>query len=122
MTARKPCKECPFRRKSMPGHTGDTEPEEFIQTALADYRMPCHLTIDYSDPEWKEKFDQKQIGKECAGNAVFFANICKVPRDRSRLRLKEDEINVFSTATEFVAHHLSKQGIRFRDFLKGLCK
>ena len=44
----KPCKECPFRKKSAPGWLGSSTPEGFMATTLSDVEMPCHLTVDYT--------------------------------------------------------------------------
>lgn len=104
--SQKPCKECPFRRASGAGYLGDSSPERFIFATMLDEKMPCHCTINYEDPNWKERFEAGEIGKECAGAATFFANLCKVSRDKTRLRLAPSD-EVFKTPSEFVAHHRS---------------
>jgi len=106
---KKPCGDCPFRRVSTPNHLGASTPEEFVATALADVPMPCHLTIDYDDPEWKEKWLQGQEGKFCAGSLVFAANMCKLSRDPARPKLPADREKVFSWPAEFLKHHSSYQ-------------
>jgi hypothetical protein len=90
----KPCKECPFRRASMPGWLGRNDPAEFAVMANHDVMMPCHLTTGTGKTEW-----------HCAGRAIMWANQCKVPRDDSVPLLRPDRANVFSTVMEFVAHH-----------------
>lgn len=70
--------------------------------------MPCHLTVDYEDPNWQKKWEAKKIGRLCAGAAVFFANICKSSRDRDRLVLPPDRETVFAWPAEFLAHHEQK--------------
>lgn len=117
MPSRKPCSECPFRRKALPGYTGNAAPQEFIEAAMSDVRMPCHKTMDYSDPRWYQKLLKRKMGLDCAGAAVLFANTCKVSRERVRLRLKADHKNVFSSASEFLQHHTSDAAKRFRNFL-----
>jgi hypothetical protein len=101
----KPCAECPFRRASLPGYLGADNPAGFIATTMADYSMPCHSTIDYSDPQWKVKWDAGRIGRLCAGAAIFFANMCKLSRDRDRPTLPADRELVFAHPREFLAHH-----------------
>ncbi len=101
----KPCRECPYRKKSFAGWLGAATPEQFMRSTMSDQRMPCHLTIDYDDPDWKEKWSQKKAGKLCAGAAVFFSNQCKLSRDPDRPRLEADRENVFSYAHEFIKHH-----------------
>lgn len=102
-----PCKECPFRRKSMKGWLGDSTPEQFMATTMADVHMPCHKTLDYSDPQWAEKWVEGEAGEGCAGAHIFFANICKRSRDRSRPILPKDKKSVFSLPQEFIDHHNS---------------
>lgn len=101
---KEPCAQCPFRRAGMAGWLGESDPESFIETTMADYPMPCHQTIDYADPDWKEHWEAGQNGKLCAGALSFFANIGKLSRERGRPRRPEDE-TVFSSAQEFCDHH-----------------
>lgn len=98
---KKPCRECPFRKTSLPGWLGRATPEGFIDTVMADHRMPCHLEVDYEDPEWKA---QAAVAPECAGAADFFANICKVSRDRKRTPGKRNA-EVFDSPRAFVEYH-----------------
>lgn len=100
----KPCSGCPMRRKSFPGWLGAATPENFIQTAHSDEEMPCHQTVDYERKDWRQTLHEATA---CAGVAVYFANIGKLSRDRSRRRLKADKVNVFSSPVEFVKHHCS---------------
>lgn len=99
-----PCGGCPFRKKSIPGYTGDSTPTEFLGAVLYDVAMPCHRTIDYVDPKWKEKWELRKAGKHCVGAATFFANMCKRSRDRERPEAKESA-KVFANPTEFAEHH-----------------
>lgn len=119
---KEPCNQCPYRRKSAPGFLGKSTPEEFMQSTMADYPMPCHKTIDYNDKKWKEKWEalivddefdpglQLSISpreKHCAGAAIFFSNISKRTRDKMRPRLPPDEVLVFNSQKEFIDHHRS---------------
>lgn len=106
-TCEKPCNDCPFRRKSMPGWLGDDTPENFIATTMSDYPMPCHQTIDYSDPDWKRLWERVATGKLCGGALIFFANISKLSRWPDRPRLPADKENIFASPAEFIAHHTS---------------
>lgn len=121
-----PCSKCPFRRQSLPGYLGEAKAEDFLGSTLADYPMPCHKSINYNDPQWREKWEQlirsEQLHelkkapeqKHCAGAATFFSNIAKVSRDRNRPRLKPDRENVFSSPHEFMEHH-GPNNERFHD-------
>src|SRR5262245_31999901 len=103
----KPCSECPLRRKSGKGWLGAANPRDFMDSLMSDYPMPCHKTIDYEDPLWKEKWEEGAAGKLCAGALIFFANIGKVSRDRFRQRMAGNSAEVFTRPDEFVEHHES---------------
>lgn len=99
---KKPCAGCPWRRVSINGWLGDETPEGFVREAHGDGLMPCHRTVDYEDPDWMETLDGAQ---QCAGMAIYRANVCKNPRHPRALRLEPDRENVFATPQEFIDHH-----------------
>ena len=84
-----PCSDCPWRRDSLPGWLGGSTAEEFRQMAHGEVKYDCHAIK----------------GPQCAGLAIYRANVCKSVRDPSVLRLPRDEATVFSTPMEFKAHH-----------------
>ena len=102
-----PCKECPFRRASAPGWLGASTPEGFLSSTLAEFHMPCHMAIDYEDPDWEE--EQLPDAPLCAGSLIFLKNTCKVPRDpllvAARGQVDADRVNVFGFGPEFLEHH-----------------
>jgi len=102
-TLDKPCKECPFRRKSLPGYLGNSNPKEFIETTMADTPMPCHLTVDYEDEDGAEKAEEE--AEYCYGALVFFSNTCKLSRDPERPKAPADHDEVFSHKMQFLEHH-----------------
>lgn len=59
-----------------------------MQFAHSDQRIECHTLI----------------GAQCAGSAIYRANICKMPRDPAVLRLPPDTKRVFAFE-EFAEHH-----------------
>ena len=101
----KPCDQCPFRRTALTGWLGGLTPDEFRWLANADTYMPCHKAaakqggVDYSHPD-------KSI-PQCAGRAIYWANQCKSPRDKTLLMLPKDVKTVFNWPHEFLAHHKS---------------
>jgi len=101
----KPCSQCPYRRQSLQGYLGESDPEEFMELTMSDYPMPCHQTVDYREPQWKKKWEAGQVGKLCAGALIFFANICKRSRDGSRPTIPADRELVFSRPDEFIDYH-----------------
>ena len=127
---RKPCRACPYRKKSLVGWLGASSPEDFVAATFGEEivdvgggrmallprgeesPMPCHLTINYEDPEWKEKWlggwdKGKGTGSLCAGAAVMFANRVKLPRHIDLPSRAADRENIFTQPTEFIAHHRS---------------
>src|SRR5579862_6948711 len=83
---RKPCAECPFRRKSLPGWLGGLTPDEFRWLANSEARMPCHsaahgkgIGIDYRNPD--------PALPQCAGRAIYWANQLKRARTDELLTL-----------------------------------
>lgn len=102
---KKPCSDCPFRRKAMPGWLGAADPESFVLEILREHPLPCHQTIDYCDLNWKAKWEAQVTGKICAGALILSANMGKLPRDRNFPRMKPDTTTVFARPQEFLDHH-----------------
>jgi hypothetical protein len=88
-----PCSDCPWARKSLAGWLGDTSREEWLGDAHGEARIECHTLV----------------GAQCAGAAIYRANVFKLPRDPSLLRLPADRERVFSNKTEFWEHHDMKR-------------
>jgi hypothetical protein len=88
----------------MRGWLGAYTPEGFIATAMADVRLPCHTAVDYDADDWEEL---AEAAPECTGNADFFANICKLSRDRERVKGHPNP-DVFASPQEFLDHHIVK--------------
>jgi len=105
----KPCKECPFRRKAMPGWLGRGTPQSFVIEISLERPLPCHLTIDYEDKNWLKKWEGQRIGSICAGSLIMSANMAKLPRDPGFPRMKSDHDLVFSSPHEFITHHENAQ-------------
>lgn len=85
----KPCADCPWSRRSLRGWTGGITPRAWIGAAHGDERIDCHTLI----------------GAQCAGAAVYRANVYKISRDPLIMRAEPDRINVFARPTEFAEHH-----------------
>lgn len=97
----RPCRECPWRKESMPGWLGASQPGEFLQQSDQGHRMPCHLAVNYDSPNWEK---QAKTAPQCAGHAIFLSNRCKSPAP-GVLKLPADREEVFTWPHEFVAHH-----------------
>lgn len=86
---KKPCHDCLWRRNAVAGWLGPLTPEQWVQVAHGDGKVPCHALK----------------GPQCAGLAIYRGNICKLPRDREALVLDADRQSVFSNPDEFLEHH-----------------
>lgn len=85
----KPCSDCPWSRNSVPGWLAQSTPIEWLEYAHGETLLECHTLIP----------------QQCAGAAIYRANVCKVPRDKTQLQLPADEIRVFANQQEFYDHH-----------------
>lgn len=90
---RTPCSDCPWRRDSLPGWLGALKPDAWIEVAHGESRVDCHVITN----------------QQCAGVAVYRANVCKTPRDAKLLQLPADRAKVFAWSTEFLEHHKREQ-------------
>lgn len=105
---KKMCNDCPWRRESMAGWLGNEAPEPFVARAHSEQAYPCHVEVDYTDPEWEATLELDDTGPhQCAGLAVFRSNVGKLPRDPEVQVLPSDRENVFSSNAEFINHHRS---------------
>lgn len=85
----RPCADCPWARTAIPGWLGGLTPKEWLAEAHGDGIIDCHTLT----------------GAQCAGAAIYRANVCKSPRDRNALRLKSNRELVFKTHADFERHH-----------------
>ena len=99
---RLPCDECPWRRGSVPGHTGPMSPQEWAQAAHGEAPIACHKTVRGDDGDWNDPGQMRQ----CAGAAQFRANIHKQPINPTvAVAGERDTDTVFGWHDEFIAHH-----------------
>lgn len=85
----KPCGDCPWARRSLPGWLGSRTADEWLRSAHGEDEVCCHTIL----------------GPQCAGVAIYRRNVCKAPRDAGALRLEADKVRVFASPAEFKAHH-----------------
>lgn len=91
---RKPCGDCPFRRKAVAGWLGSMTAEEWLRAVHGEALIDCHTVVGSPQPQ-------------CAGSAIYRANVGKLPRDPRIVRLRPDAKTVFATPKEFSEHHKS---------------
>lgn len=84
-----PCSDCPFARKSLPRWLGRMTAEDWVLAAHGEVWIDCHTVSNW----------------QCAGAAIYRANVCKVSRDAKQLRLPRNRTSVFASPLEFLAHH-----------------
>ena len=87
----KPCSDCPFARESLPGWLGG---QDAAWTALYAGWVACHVFKN----------------TECAGHAIYQANLKRMPRTPDQFKLPEDREVVFATFQEFMDHHGKVEG------------
>lgn len=97
---RKPCRECPYRKKSLPGYMGGNSVElyhSFLKNNES--YVPCHMTQDTANEDY------------CVGRILVRINDCKsaISPELSLLeKLNKDNPTrgeVFDWAFEFIQHH-----------------
>lgn len=103
---RKPCNECPFRRKAFPGWLGPWQADEIPVHLSFGGVFPCHRTIPgdglgYDSPDAKME--------HCAGASIFLNNKLETHRNPDVIEHQKlvgtDHKNVFSWSHEFLTHH-----------------
>lgn len=95
---KEPCFDCPWRRNAAPGWLGPHTAEEWEQIAHGEAAIACHITLD-GDKGW-----ESAGVLQCAGVAIYRANVCKQPKDPAVAVLPADKDLVFSFG-EFVEYH-----------------
>lgn len=98
----KPCKDCPYSKTVIPGGLGGAKPEVYIGQGHGPFYLPCHKTCDFSDPNWK---DNVTTPKQCAGAAIYRANIERADLFPNSLLKLPKNASVFETPEQLYSHH-----------------
>lgn len=85
----RPCSDCPWSPTSLRGWLGSLTAEEWLEVAHGEGRVDCHTLI----------------GPQCAGLAIYRANVCKRPRDPEQLQLPANRTLAFAGPAAFRDHH-----------------
>lgn len=91
---KKPCAECPWRRKAPAGYLGGIKIENFVNPVKFGMPIPCHLSTSED--------------AMCAGAAIVMKNSCTVPRDQGdaeQVDLVERSSDCFQYVHEFEDYH-----------------
>lgn len=107
----KPCDECPWRRASIPGYVGPHDAGAWRDAIHSDAPIACHKTIT-------SEGEETTYSHQCAGAAIYRANVHKLPRDPDVVTLPADRERVFANDREFLAHHdLRPRMMRLRKWM-----
>lgn len=123
----RPCADCPWRRSSTPGWLGASSAKEFVYRADKQSPMECHMTVDYSQPNWKDDIEAAAEVSYCRGAAQYLVNSWSNPRDpqwSAAVQRASDEApqaspgaakypDIFGWTDEFLAHHDNEMNQRY---------
>jgi hypothetical protein len=87
---RKPCSDCPFARTALRGWLGSMTAEEWLAGAHGEALIDCHTVSN----------------QQCAGSAIYRANMAKSCRRKDVLVLPPNKELAFAHPQEFLNHHL----------------
>jgi hypothetical protein len=104
-----PCKECPFRRASMPGWLGDhATSQEIVNIVQFDGFFPCHMRVSRLVNLGVPFPTAAAEAEHCIGALAFMNNSCKVSRDPDIARQQQEvgrREDCFSWSFEMTEHH-----------------
>lgn len=109
-----PCPQCPFKIGCAAGWLGSYTPETILASILNEIPFPCHITVDYDRPNWRETLNASNTkAQACAGFLIMNRKFAKLPRDpeagQHAMRLNKDHPDVFKLWSDFVDHHGAKK-------------
>lgn len=106
----RPCKTCPFRRDSQSGACGGSDVSVFVAQTYAPFQVPCHIHIDYNDPDWRAK-SVAAGAQQCVGHSVFRRKLDLekyMPDELLKTPPSIADRLIFDSVREFVFHHTGK--------------
>ena len=100
-----PCTECPFNKNTkLSRHQalGGAEPEVYVGQIYGPFWLPCHM-----DKNYKSKESRPDEVTQCAGAAIFRANLglSEIMPDKM-LKLEKHHPDVFESVQEFISYYL----------------
>lgn len=104
----KPCGECPFTKKSLPGFLpGYGSALNLHQMVMSEIHFPCHMQL----PKGKTQLSIKEAKKypRCQGSIIYMRKACKFPSDK-KLKAAFDQVSpedkeLVLSVPEFFEHH-----------------
>ena len=109
--ARKPCKECPFRKASPKGWLGPDSAQEVMDKVNREGDYICHMTTaGKAEIDGRGPLDTPGL-KYCTGSIMYANTNFKRYRDPERQKLQDEmskmkcRTKVLRNAKEFMEHH-----------------
>ena len=102
-TFKKPCKDCPFLKNSLPNYLGGRwSASELHQFVMSEQSFACHNTIE-------EEGQKKESVEHCVGSIMYMNKSAKMCGDKELFKLQkkfksENHDNVMDLV-EFHEHH-----------------
>ncbi len=115
---KKPCRECPFSRTNILDD-GDAPGGSDVRVYIGQIQGPCWLPC-HMDKKYEGKASNYEEVEQCAGAAIFRANVKKslnIELPDALLFLKEDTKLVFDSFEEFFAHYKNVSLSQAREIL-----
>ena len=99
---KKPCDECPFRKKSLKGWLGGETPQSTLDFVNGEADFACHKT----------RHKEESAMSRCKGFLMFTRKMCKIPKYNKDLQtavmkidFKSPQLDEILTRIEFIPHH-----------------
>lgn len=109
----KPCKDCPFSKKSLRGWLADYTPESLHRIVMSEQHFPCHMQLQ--DGEDVLSFEEAELYPVCVGSQLYMRKCAKIPYNpilSQKLRnFTQEELDQVLSIGEFFKHH----NIDFKD-------
>jgi hypothetical protein len=99
-----PCDACPFGKQAKKKTLGGNVPEVYIGQLHGPFWLPCH-----QDPNYDNKKSDPAIVGQCAGAAIFRANLGINEAMPAQLNICEADTELsFTSVEEFYKHHMGE--------------
>lgn len=97
------CKECPYKKNSLPGYLGESswDPESFLTQLDLSTLHPCHFSVNWEEDDYRK-------AHVCKGAIQFAKNTAKMLNDpdaEAIRRTLEPNSEFFGRRQDFIDHH-----------------
>jgi hypothetical protein len=112
---KKACGACPYSKTVVPGALGGSDPDVYVGQGHGPFYLPCHKTCDFDNPDWKT---DSQTPLQCAGAAIYRANIDRAKLMPLTLHTLPKDDSCFGSPEELLAHHKGISIVEATEYLK----